>query len=248
MDQDMVFRYLLPIVVCLLVTLGMWQMIERTRLNFRMADIEAEAKQKGGMTEEMHNDYRGELLKSDFVSFGTWGAVLAMLAGCASNPFAKHRLRGAVIGAVLGALGGMLGAYLGQLHSMRVEYTGASSTFWPLRWLGIALPMGISAAVASATSGNIRQQLTDCLVGSIMGVVAGIVVVCFVHGLATPLEKSENVYPGWWSNRLLAMLSMNMGVFSMILAQAGRSGSKSKTVNIGVESQEMSEQSHSQTE
>lgn len=84
-------------------------------------------------------------------------------------------------------------------------------------------PIAVAASVACSLSGSVTKQLVDCLVGGMLGLVIGVTVFSLLHGIVTPLEKPSNVYPGWAANRILAMLAMNLSVFTLILVQAGRS-------------------------
>ncbi len=222
----MLIRFVIPIVACIVVTMTMWIVIEKTRPVFRTSAIESEGKSKGGMTGEMMQEYRFEVLKCDMVSFGIWGAVMAGFTGLAGNPAANSRWRGLVAGLILGAGAGALGAYLGQTQEAMSEYQGVSSTYWIFRWAAIMLPIAVAASVACSLSGSLKTQLVECLIGGMLGLVIGVTVFSLLHGLATPLEKPSNVYPGWAENRILAMLAMNLSVFTLILVQAGRSHSK----------------------
>ena len=218
----MLARYVVPVVICIAATLALWVVVEKTRPVFRTVAIEKEGAAKGGFSGEMLKEYNFEMLKCDMVSFGIWGAALGGLTGLLANPSAKSRGLGLAVGVVLGAGAGALGAYLGQVHEARTEYAGASSTYWMLRWAAIIVPVALVSSIASALSGSLRKQFVDCLVGGLLGVVVGVVVYSLLHGVATPLEKPTNIYPGWSSNRILAMLSLNLGVFISILFQAGR--------------------------
>lgn len=222
----MLNRFVIPIVACIVVTMTMWIVIEKTRPVFRTTAIETEGKSKGGMSGEMMQEYRFEVLKCDMVSFGIWGALMAGFTGLAGNPAANSRWRGLAAGLLLGAGAGALGAYLGQIQEAMIEYEGASSTYWIMRWAAIMLPIAVAASIACAISGSITKQLVECLAGGMLGLVIGVTVFSLLHGQATPLEKPSNVYPGWAANRILAMLAFNLSVFTLILVQAGRSHSK----------------------
>lgn len=219
-------RFVIPIVACIVATMAMWIVVEKTRPVFRTAAIETEGKSKGGMTGEMMQEYRFEVLKCDMVSFGIWGAVMAGFTGLAGNPAASSRWRGLVAGLILGAGAGALGAYLGQTQEAMIEYQGASSTYWIFRWAAIMLPIAVAASIACSLSGSVTRQLVECLAGGMLGLVIGVTVFSLLHGVATPLEKPSNVYPGWAANRILAMLAINLSVFTLILVQAGRCHTK----------------------
>lgn len=221
---QMVARYIVPLIACLLLSVLTWGLVEKVRPNFGAILLEDEGRQKGGFSTEMHDAYRFEKLKCNSVSFGIWGACLAGFTGFFGNPHAKRRWLGLVIGLVLGALSGPLGAYLGQLQELRTEYSGASATYWIIRWGAIAGPMGVSAAIAAAMSGSPKKQLVECVLGGILGIAIGVVSISLLHGAITQLEKPENIFPGWTANRVLAVFCVNIAVFAMILLQAGRHG------------------------
>ena len=222
----MLIRFVIPIIACIVLTAAMCIVVDKTRPAFRTAAIEAEGKTKGGMTREMLDEHRFEVLKCDMVSFGIWGAIFAGFTGLAGNPAAKSRWTGLAVGSILGAGAGVLGAYLGQTHEAMVEYSGASSTYWIIRWAAIMLPTAVAASIACSLSGFVAKQLVECLAGGLLGVAIGATVFSLLHGVATPLEKPSNVFPGWASNLTIAMLSINVSVFTLVLLQAGRSHSK----------------------
>lgn len=223
----MLIRFVVPVLACVVATMAMWVVVEKTRPVFRTEALEAEGRSKGGYTEEMIQELRFETLKCDIVSFSIWGALMAGFTGLAGNPTAKSRWRGLASGLILGAGAGALGAYFGQIQMARMEYQGASSTYWISRWAVIILPIAVASAVACSLSGSIKRQFVECLAGSIFGLVIGVIVFSLVHGVATPLEKPTNIYLGWASNRILAMMALNLSVFTLILVQAGRYQAKS---------------------
>ena len=222
----MLIRFVVPVLACVVATMAMWVVVEKTRPVFRTEALEAEGRSKGGYTEEMIQELRFETLKCDIVSFSIWGALMAGFTGLAGNPTAKSRWRGLASGLILGAGAGALGAYFGQIQIARMEYQGASSTYWISRWAVIMLPIAVASAVACSLSGSMKRQFVECLAGSLVGLVIGVIVFSLVHGVATPLEKPTNIYLGWASNRILAMMALNLSVFTLILLQAGRYQSK----------------------
>lgn len=223
----MLKSYVIPVIVCLAVTLVMWFALQKIHPVFSTAAIEADGRQKGGMSAEMIEEYRGLVLKSNCITFGIWGAVLAGLAGVCANPVATSRGRGAVLGLVLGAIGGMIGAYLGQMQEARTEYQGASGTYWIMRWAALTAPMVVASILACAVAGNLSRQLGDCFAGGLIGLVLGVITISLLHGIATPLEKPENIFPAWTANRILGMFAINTAVICLMLAMSSRSGKPS---------------------
>jgi hypothetical protein len=216
-------RYVFPILSCVAATLVIWLILEKSHPVFSTAALESKAREMGGMSAEMIEEYRGLMFKSNSISFGIWGAVLAGLTGMLANPLSQSRWKGMLVGMLLGALGGALGAYLGQLQEARSEYQGASATYWVMRWAALTVPMALASAIACAIGGNLPKQLGDCLAGAVIGMVLGILLITLLHGVVTPLEKPENIVPAWSANRALALFAVNLSIFTLICSQVNRS-------------------------
>lgn len=229
----MLRTHVVPVIVCFAVTLAMWFALQKIHPIYSTAAIEAEGREKGGMSAEMIEAYRSLDLKNNCFTFGIWGAVLAGLSGLLTNPTATARVRGGLVGVVLGIGAGMLGAYLGHMQEARTDYQGASASYWIMRWTALTGPMVFASTAACATSGSLSRPLGDCFAGGLIGLVLGVLAITLLHGVATPLEKPENIFPAWTANRILGMFSVNVAVFCLLLAMSSRSG---KVTNAPVDS------------
>ena len=217
------FNKLILIVIIAALSLGVWFLLEKIHPVFSAADILAESRQAGGMSAEMNEKYQAEMFKSDCVSFGIWGAVLAGFCGLFANVGAKRRVLGLIVGIVGGALLGGLAAYLGAAHYAKVEYVPSSSaTYWIVRWALLVVPLGLAAGLAAGLSGGNGKQLVDGIVAGLVGSAISVIAITLLVGIVTPVERSEYVYPAFSQTRLLAIAVLNVAVLGLLILQLGK--------------------------
>ncbi len=224
----MLVKKLSLIALCLVITGGIWFLLQRLHPVWVANEAIEAGRAAGGLDEGMLRDIRTADFKSLSLTFGIWGAILAGFCGLFGNARAKAPVMGLICGLVLGALAGVVSAFAGQYHDLNVEYMGATTGYWFVRWLAIAGPIAVAASLAAAISGRMGQ-ISDCLTGGIAGGLLGIVVYIILHGVATPLEQHQEIYPGWGISRFLSMASVNLGIFTLLVTQTGRKSGEKET-------------------
>ncbi len=205
-----------------LVAIFTWQAVDRFYAYDAFASVET--RQSLEVTEAQTAELIASRIKSDLITFGVIGALLAALAGSGAAPGTTLQQRGlgGAIGIVIGGIFGAMAGYLGNLHDANVAFPSDPTFYWVGRWALLFGLMGVAAGIAAGITAG-KRLASDAVVGSLIGAGIAILLYCFLSGSITPNESHENVLPGHSGNRLLMLLDLFVVIPTLIAVQLLRS-------------------------
>lgn len=169
---------------------------------------------------------------SNMIAYAILGALMTGASGFAANPRALPAGRGIglVVGLILGAVAGVAMAQIGHLYDAKIAFPRDPMLYWVGRLFAMFSVLGIACGVAIAAAGKFSKDITDAIVGGLLGAGALTIIYCFVAGAATRIEGHQYIYPAFPENRaVLIGLSILVGFGSMLLLVRKSETATSKT-------------------
>lgn len=222
-------KLLIGTCIVVVASLAAWGIILATHPVFVATEALDASRKAGVLTEEMSAAVDHEDFKSALVTFAIWGGLVGLAFGL-SSPMSKTKLPlRVVLGLVLGLVGGLAAAYISNRYARLSEPPLDFSTYWLTRWIVVLLPLvavlGITATLAHWNPTNLVENVVR--VG--VGVVLAVCVYVFSMGLATPIEQSQYIFPGFKSNSALLMIAVGALSFLMTVLKTGKKPDANKT-------------------